>query len=227
MPICSWPSAQWDIFLLQECSITFKDNYKLYEDRWTHGLSVWSGDNKNRSSGVAILLRSHSFSIQRIQKVIGGRLLCVNLEVNGAKFRIVNIYCTIELHGHLETIQTLHSLILCGREVVIGGDFNCIVNRMDRLSSSSTGVKLDSSSYTLSNMIKDFNLTDVFKSKNPLSPGFTWSNGSTSSRIDFLTYFSGVTRLFYVTCPFLWPLKAYLLSWHSRVKSALCRPRET
>ncbi len=64
-----------------------------------------------------------------------------------------------------------------------------------QVTSSSTGVKLDSSSYTLSNMIKDFNLTDVFKSKNPLSPGFTWSNGGTSSRIDFLTYFSGVTPL--------------------------------
>lgn len=59
-------SEAGDLFLLQECSITFKKNYKLYEDRWVHGHSVWSGENKNRSSGVAILLRGKFFTIQRI-----------------------------------------------------------------------------------------------------------------------------------------------------------------
>lgn len=48
-----------DIILLQECCIGYKDNYKLYEDRWEYGQSVWSGDSKNRASGVAILFNNH------------------------------------------------------------------------------------------------------------------------------------------------------------------------
>lgn len=127
--------------------------------------------------------------------MIDGRLLCVDLELNGTKFRIINVYCPNELHDRLETIQALNALILCGWEVVTGGDFNCIVNKKDRSSSSTTDVKLDSSSYALTNMIKDQNLIDVFKTMNPPTPGFTWSNGRTSSRIDFLLISLGVTPL--------------------------------
>uniref|UniRef100_A0A671WGW1 CCHC-type domain-containing protein n=1 Tax=Sparus aurata TaxID=8175 RepID=A0A671WGW1_SPAAU len=42
-----------DLFLL-ECNLSFRENYKVFEDKWRHGLSVWSGDNKNRSSRVAV-----------------------------------------------------------------------------------------------------------------------------------------------------------------------------
>lgn len=184
-----------DIFLLQECSIPYKDNYGLYEKRWTHGESIWSGTNKNRSAGVAILLRGQSFCIQRVQRVIDGRILCVDIDFNGAKFRIINIYCPSELQERLETLQVLQPLIFCGWEVIIGGDFNCIIDKKDRLSTSVTNVRLDSSSYALSDLIKDYNLTDTFTCKNSPTPGFTWTNGRTFSRIDFLLTSSGVIPL--------------------------------
>ena len=65
-----------DIMLLQECNIPFKDNYKVYEERWSHGPSVWSGDNDNRSSGVAVLFKGWGVNIKRVQHVIPGRVLC-------------------------------------------------------------------------------------------------------------------------------------------------------
>ncbi len=36
------------------------------------------------------------------------------------------------------------------------------------------------------NIIKDYKLKDIFRVQNPNIPGFTWSNGSSFSRIDFV-----------------------------------------
>lgn len=65
----------------------------------------------------------------------------------------------------------------------MGGDFNCIIDK-DRKSIAT--IKLDSSSIDLMNIIKDFKLIDIFRVQIPNIPGFTWSNGSSFSRIDFV-----------------------------------------
>lgn len=193
MSVCFQFLAQrWgDIFLLQECFIAFKDNYKLYENRWAHGQSVWSGDNKNRASGLAILFNSQLFHIQKVERVIDGRLLLVDVEGKGAKFRVINIYCPTETQDRITVLQTIQTLIHSRREVIIGGDFNCLVDVADRKSTSP--VKLDASSYVLQNMIKDRKLVDTYRQKNPNTPGYTWTNGRTFSRIDFLFTTPGVT----------------------------------
>lgn len=185
--------GEGDIFLLQECSIAFKDNYKQFENRWAYGQSVWSGDNKNRASGVAILFNSQHFHIQRVERVIDGRLLLVDIEGKGAKFRVINIYCPTESQDRLMVLQAIQNLTHCGREVIIGGDFNCIVDIADRRSTSS--VKLDASSHMLQSIIKDCKLVDAYRLKNPSTPGYTWSNGRSFSRIDFLFTTPGVTTL--------------------------------
>lgn len=173
-----------NIFLLQECNISYRDNYREFEERWTHGQSVWSGDNKNRSSGVAVLFKGPDFNVQKVQRIRDGRLLCVDLTYLGVHLRIINVYCPAELQERLETIKDIQPLLLCSRIVILGGDFNCLVGINDR--SSQTTVKLDSSSIALKNLIQDFILTDTYRFINPHSPGFTWSNGRTHSRIDFL-----------------------------------------
>lgn len=173
-----------DIFLLQECNIPYKDNYTHFQKRWSHGESFWSGDNKNRSSGVAVLLKGWGFNIQRVQHVIAGRVLSIDIEWDNASIRLINVYCPSELSERLETLKALQPLLVCGREVILGGDFNCLVDRKDRLSTSA--VNLDASSGSLQNIVKDFRLSDAFRVANPSIPGYTWSNGRTHSRIDFI-----------------------------------------
>ena len=68
--------------------------------------------------------------------------------------------------------------------MILGGDFNCLTDKKDRMTTST--VRLDSSSEMLNNLIKDFKLNDTFRNKNPNTPGYTWSNGTICSRIDFL-----------------------------------------
>ena len=78
-----------DIFFLQECKLSYRDNYRVFQDRWGYGPSVWSGDNSNRSSGVAVLFKGHDFNIQRVQRIIDGRLLCIDIEYHHVSLRIM------------------------------------------------------------------------------------------------------------------------------------------
>lgn len=173
-----------DIALLQECNISYKFNYRPFQDRWKYSYSIWSGDNKNRSSGVVILFRGWHFEIQQVQEVVNGRLLYVDVKLNGTPFRIINVYYPPDVQERKEILKDIASILICGREVIMGGDFNCIIAKEDR--KSITTIKLDSSSVDLIDIIKDFKLTDVFRSQNPNNAGFTWSNGSSFSRIDFV-----------------------------------------
>ena len=160
-----------DISLLQDCNLFFRENYKVFEDRWRHGPSVWSGDNKNRSSGVAVLFKGQDFIIQRVQRVIDGRILCVDVSWFGNKFRVISVYCTLELQERLAVFKELQPLLLCSREVILGGDYNCLVSRKDKLTTPT--VRLDSSSEILQNIIKDFRLKDAYRSKNPILAAVT------------------------------------------------------
>uniref|UniRef100_A0A671WJM7 Endonuclease/exonuclease/phosphatase domain-containing protein n=1 Tax=Sparus aurata TaxID=8175 RepID=A0A671WJM7_SPAAU len=124
------------------------------------------------------------FIIQRVQRVIDGRILCIDVSWFGSKFRVINVYCPVELQERVAVLRELQPLLLCSKEVILGGDFNCLVNKKDKQTTST--VRLDSSSEILQNIIKDFRLRDAYRSKNPILPGYTWSNGRTHSRIDFL-----------------------------------------
>lgn len=173
-----------DITLLLECNIPYKPNYKAFQDRWKYGCSFGSGDNKNRSSGVVILFRGWHFEIQQTQEVVNGRLLYVDVQLNGVALRIVNVYCPPDLQERKEILKEIVPILMCGQEVIMGGDFNCIISKDDRR--STTMIKLDSSSIDLIDIMKDFKLTDAFRIRNPDIPGFTWSNGLSCSRIDFV-----------------------------------------
>lgn len=90
----SWLHSQGnDIYLLQECNLSFRQNYKVFEERWPYGQSVWSGDNKNRCSGVATLLKGNNFKIDSVKRVEDGRVLCVDVAWCGLNLRIINVYC--------------------------------------------------------------------------------------------------------------------------------------
>lgn len=108
----------------------------------------------------------------------------MDVKLNGTPFRIINVYCPPDLQERREILKDIATIFFCGHEVIMGGDFNCIIAKEDRQSTRT--VTFDSSSVDLMDIIKDFKLIDVFRAQNPDVPGFTWSNGSAFSRIDFL-----------------------------------------
>lgn len=174
-----------DIFLLQECWIPYQDNYCKYEEMWDSGLSVWSGDNSNRAAGVAILFKGKGFDIRAIRRVVDGRLLVVDVDWCGVKVRLINVYCPVDLPERLDLLSRLSPLLVCNFNIIIGGDFNCLISKKDR--KSQTEFYLDSSSRVLQTIIEDFHLKDVFGVRVSDSDFFTWSssNFSVRSRIDY------------------------------------------
>lgn len=175
-----------DVFFLQECGIPEKTLDQTLEGRWDCGPSYWSGCNRDRNAGVGILLKSPAFVLQRVERVVHGRLLCVDGKWDGQEIRLVNVYCPTDLQKRVEVLKMLPPLLLCNRRVILGGDFNCIISVQDRASASA--VTLDNSSWTLLNMIQDLHMQDSFRTHCPQDPGYTWtsSNSPTRSRIDFL-----------------------------------------
>uniref|UniRef100_A0A673M4R2 Endonuclease/exonuclease/phosphatase domain-containing protein n=1 Tax=Sinocyclocheilus rhinocerous TaxID=307959 RepID=A0A673M4R2_9TELE len=87
------------------------------------------------------------------------------VKLNGIAFRIINVYCPPDLQERKEILKEIASILICWREVIMGGDFNCIITKEVR--KSITTIKLDSSSIDLMNIIKDFKLTDTFRLQNP------------------------------------------------------------
>ncbi len=61
-----------DIALLQECNLPYRSNYRPFQDRWKCGHSIWSGDNKNKSSGVVILLEVGILRFNRFRMLLMG-----------------------------------------------------------------------------------------------------------------------------------------------------------
>lgn len=183
-----------DICLLQECALPFMDNYTKFAKRWTYGQSFWSGDNQNRMSGVGFLINDKTINIENVEVVVDGRALCIDVDKNGSKFRIINVYGHTELKERTALFQILQPFLCNRRQIILGGDFNCAPETSGIQGAVST-VKKDSSTCALDNLIKDGNLTDVFRFLNPSDPGYTWSNKKSLSRIDFLFASKGLIPL--------------------------------
>lgn len=110
-----------DIFLLQECAISYMDNYAKFEKRWVYGQSVWSGDNQNRFSGVGVLFNNRTFNIENVETVVDGRVLLVDVERCGVKFRIINVYGYTDKKERTALFQTLQPFLCSRRNIVMRG----------------------------------------------------------------------------------------------------------
>uniref|UniRef100_A0AAZ1XFA9 Endonuclease/exonuclease/phosphatase domain-containing protein n=1 Tax=Oreochromis aureus TaxID=47969 RepID=A0AAZ1XFA9_OREAU len=149
---------------------------------------VWSGDNQNRFSGVGVLFNNRTFNIENVETVVDGRVLLVDAERCGVKFRIINVYGYTDNKERTALFQTLQPFLCSRRNIIIlGGDFNCAPETTG-IQGVVLTVKKDLSTCALDNLIKEGNLTDVFRFLNPSDPGYTWSNKKSLSRIDFLFY---------------------------------------
>lgn len=182
-----------DLFLLQECSLPFMDNYAKFQKIWQYGQSFWSGDNLNRSTGVVVLQNNRTLHIESVEKIMDGRMLLIDIENNGCKMRLINVYGPTDLQERVFLLQTLQPYICSGRHIIIGGDFNCNLEKRMGITTAGLANKIDLSSHVLGNLINDFKLIDVFKTLHPEETGFTWTNGKMSSRIDFF-FISGAVK---------------------------------
>ncbi len=180
-------SFKSDVFLLQECSLPFLENYNRWRDAWPPGTSLWSGSNQNKSDGVAILIKNPSVVVKGSTVVRDGRAILAHLTYMGRDFNLLNIYGFNNKNDRYDLLEELQPHMLGRVPLVLGGDFNCILCRQDRRGAGED-FKVDKTSVLLKGLCRDFKLQDCFKTMHPREEGFTWfsGDGTRASRIDYI-----------------------------------------
>ena len=177
---------KFDICLLQETFCT--EEYDVIMKKGWRGEMVHSFSNSGHSRGVSILFaKDFTYSITSKFCDNEGRMLLVNLEVNGVDYSICNIYSPNDMSERIKFLQNMKLFVqnhaVAKNNIYIGGDFNCVESPLDRASR-----KLDRSSTVLAEIKNDLKLIDVWRSFNPDKREFSYIDPSVNgrhSRIDF------------------------------------------
>ena len=171
-----------DIAFLQETHVSTKRQAEKFERFWD-GKCFWSF-GVGKSAGVAVVF-SPNFAgkIIRFLTDSDGRILSLLVQLNNLKFNLVNVYFPNSVSSRKSLFSCLHDYFLSQGELIIGGDFNCIDNTLDKLNCS---VILASDKKSLCSLMCDFSLVDIWRKRNPREVLFTWSNSdhTQASRID-------------------------------------------
>ena len=179
-----------DIAFLQEtyCTSNHVDNIIKSCNNFGYK-SFHAITDSNHSRGVSILISNKlDFNVHSTQDDNNGRILLVNIDIEGVKFTLTNIYAPNKVNERIVFFQNLSDFLeqykLDESETVLGGDFNCTLRNEDR---ESNRVYHDNSVDVLTNVIiNNFSLYDVWQKNHNGKKGFTFydKNGS-KSRLDY------------------------------------------
>ena len=150
----------------------------------------WDGDIMHSfSKGVSILiLKGLPYNVISTHCDNDGRMILINLELNGVEYSICNVYCPNDLSdiskflGALKLFVNAHAVST--KHILVGGDFNCVESMDDKSSGT-----LDKSSTELGNLKCQLNLNDVWRYYNPDIKEYSYMDPSgrgRNSRIDLL-----------------------------------------
>lgn len=188
---------QVDIFFIQETYST-PQTIKKWETEWGGKIAYSHGSSHSR--GVMILFKPRlDVRIEKIKTDNHGRCVLIETAISDTKTVFVNIYAPNEPKHQIFFLNELSNSFLkeyINDNVVLGGDFNCVTNSLDKKGGKPFDGK-KASVLELQTLIKANNLIDSWRFKNPNSYGFTWSNASKKiqSRLDYLFVSKSLCKL--------------------------------
>ena len=179
------------VIFLQETHST-PEAEKQWEREW--GGRIFFSHGKSNSTGVAILVKTALSGAEpiKIERDNVGRCILVDLKVEDIPFRFVNFYGpNKDETAFLEdTFKKAYSN-KTHDNIIIGGDFNTVMdNKLDLSNSVSGGRRTHAnkkSQLLLNALVYDCNLVDIFRSLNPTDLLYSHVNkkSRTQSRLDF------------------------------------------
>lgn len=160
----------YSVCCLQELHCV-KSDISVWQNQWKNQLFL-SGNSSN-STGVGILLNINvDYNILQYQEIVEGRLQLLEIEINGNRFSIINVYApnNNSLHflncvENLMIEQRCNSLIVCG-------DFNVVMDySLDKLNGvANTNLPC---SKKLNEIVAGNELTDVWRTLYPNNRKYT------------------------------------------------------
>ena len=130
----------------------------------------------SRQGGVVTLISSKcSDEIVSWKKDSHCRIVSISIRSNDVDVNLVNIYAPTNLAERKIFFDSLHEFFIPSDAIIIGGDFNCYDNVLDKFGGN---ISIHKEYESLKN---DFALVDVWRNLHPGSREFTWFNSSFSS----------------------------------------------
>ncbi|KAJ8039679.1 hypothetical protein HOLleu_13759 [Holothuria leucospilota] len=173
-----------DIISIQETHSVLSD-----ERRWR---TEWGNDiifshGTNTSKGVAVLFRADlSPTVSKKITDVHGRFIILDITVNNDIFTFVCVYGpNIDNATFFHTVYEHLESLKCDN-IICGGDFNFVFNlTLDKYGGvQKTNFKARDACLSY---LDKFSLDDVWRTRNPLSSGFTWTSNidNIPCRLDF------------------------------------------
>lgn len=177
-----------DIMLLQETKIFSPETAKSFVAFFGNHFWCHYTMTDARSGGTAVLIRkSKTITVIECELSADGRFTVVDCLVEEELTRLISVYAPNLTEERKTFFEDLQHLVDTPGRVILGGDFNCVLSRKDRLPARDIR---DSSTVVLKRLLHDFDLVDVTEGFPDFSPRFTRWGGASQARLDRL-YISG------------------------------------
>jgi exonuclease III len=124
-----------DFIFLQETNVGSISLAKKIE--MFFGAKAFWSFSSHRFTGAAILFFSSDVSYGKFEYDLDGRLIFVDVDIRGLKLRLVNIYAPTISADRKTFLHSLYTNFNTSRQLILGGDFNCIMNsKLDNMSTT-------------------------------------------------------------------------------------------
>ena len=141
--------------------------------------NIYLNPLSTRSAGQAILLKQNREIIEHII-LLHGRIQVLKLKISETILTLVNVYGPNHETDRVPFLDKLQNILSCydyGDEILIGGDFNFVLNEdMDKFSlSKPKNFKKSTSQIKFENIMSSFELVDIWRKRNENKRRYTWS----------------------------------------------------
>ena len=179
-----------DMVMLQETYST-PDIEEEWEGEW--GGRIIFSHGSNHSRGVMILLAPGlNFKIDQVMKDDEGRFVVLKGDLLGYKLLLGNVYFPTrdrvqrQIDFLVNFNDCLSNLYSMNYSLILGGDFNVVMNKDLDYMGVSTNLRM-SGSKELEGFLKKMNLIDIWRKRNPVLKRFTFRQIAplVQSRLDY------------------------------------------
>ena len=174
------------VYFLQE-TYSEPNDENIWKSEW--GGDIFFSHGSLHSRGVCILLNpSLNYTFENINKDQTGRIISIDLNFNETSFSLCNIYAPNDQRQQQEFIHNLNTYLMSNTDIdnlIVGGDWNVSLQAIDKKGGNPW--KATASRDQLVSMMKEFDLVDAFREKNPIKKSYTYESKALKlySRIDF------------------------------------------
>ena len=183
-----------DIYLLQETHCENNDDISKWMKEWD-GNAYWSLGT-NFSKGVATLFKPKlEIETENIKVDTQGRFIDITISLDELKANIFNVYAPNQPTERKQFFKNLNDMVKSATErepeteIIIGGDFNCVmdINTDRRYKSGISKICEDCGNKELKDLMLENNLEDPWQRRYPNKKQYTYfkTNSRSASRIDF------------------------------------------